>query len=602
MGMDTRAALRALCALVALSFGLARAAEPVPELPGAQSAMAIAKVEEATQLAYDEALAALDAAIQQAPGDIELAIARCRFLQFYGDSEGVRWIPGAEDTFAPCIKDLRERWPTAPQVALFEMESLFGDEAVTRGEALLKTADQWPEKSRRELLVQTSVGHEFSGSGNPERAGELALIAVQLGDTSRIGAAAQYLTNQKKLDEAADLLAKAAPSEDPMDVAARVKAALALPDPKAGLAQLRRQPKLMEFVDREAAARAYMRVGDYASAQRVLKDVCIKCEATRSLKFEAAMGARDYAGAAKLVDLTDRPNFAGHLSRFTTLAMAAPLTLVNPSMLPGVAICLAWLLVLLLARGVVLVPAHYRGLARRLKGKASEPLFPAIGLKRAWYGAAVALIVPMLVLMLVRPAALAELFNGNAATSAQMFRAFLIAEGTALLILAPALVGITRRQFLGDRTALRTWWIVLLMWGALIGIGWVLTFVQTRLGVNLETNQTRMVAAMVEGGAQLGGPMLSLLILALIGPVFEEFVFRGLLLGGLSRHISFGWANAVQALGFAAMHDDPPRFLYYFAMGLFGGWLVKRTGSLMPTIALHVLNNAVAVGALLGVG
>ncbi|MDI9239540.1 type II CAAX endopeptidase family protein [Lysobacter sp. LF1] len=598
--MDTRAALRALCASAALFIGLAQAAGSPPDFAAAEAGRAIAKVEEATQHAYDEALAALDAATKQAPGDIGLAVSRCRFLQFYGDPEGVRWISGAEDALASCTQQLRERWPNAPQVALFEMETLFGEEAATRGEALLKVADQWPAPPRRELLSQTSMGHEFND--NPERAGELALMAVRMGDVSRTGAAAQYLVNQKKLDEAADLLAKAAPSENPMDVAGRVKAALALPDPKAGLAELRRKPELMEYVDHEVAARAYLRAGDFASAQRVLKNVCIKCEATRSLKFEAAMGARDYAGAAKLVDLTDRPNFAGHLSRFATLAMAAPLTLVSPTMLPGLAICLAWLLLLLLAPGVVLVPAHYRGLARRLKGKVSEPMFPAIGLKRAWYGAAVALIVPMVVLMLVRPEAMADLFSGNAAASAQMFRAFLIAEITALVFVVPALVGMTRRQFLGDRTALRTWWIVLLMWGALIALGWVLAVVQTWMGVNLETAQTRMVAAMVEGGEELGGPMLTLLILALIGPVFEEVVFRGLMLGGLSRHISFGWANALQALGFAAMHDDPPRFLYYFAMGLFGGWLVKRTGSLAPTIALHVLNNAVAVGVLLGVG
>ncbi len=598
--MDTRAAWRALCAAAALFIGLAQAAEPVPDLAGAQAGMAIGKVEEATQRAYDDALATLDAAIRQAPGDIELAVSRCRFLRFYGDPDVGRWIPAAEDAHASCTQQLRERWPNAPQVALFEMETLFGEEAAKRGEAILKTADHWPSSSRRELLSQTSMGHEFSG--NPERAGELALLAVRLGDASRTGAAAQYLASQKKLDEAADLLAKAAPSENPMDVAARVKAALALPDPKAGVAQLRRQPNLMEFVDREAAARAYMRAGDFASAQRVLKDVCIKCEATRSLKFEAAMGARDYAGAAKLVDLTDRPNFAMHLSRFATLAMAAPLTLVSPTMLPGVAIFVAYLFVLLLAPGVVLVPAHYRGLARRLKGRVSEPLFPAIGLWRAWYAGAVALIVPMLVMLLVWPEAMADMFSGNAEASATMFQAFLIAEITALVFIAPALAGMTRRQFIGDRAVLRTWWVVLLMWGALIALGWALALINGALGVNLETHQTRMVAAMAEGGAQLGGPMLSLLILALVGPVFEELVFRGLLLGGLSRHISFGWANTLQALGFAAMHDDPPRFLFYFAMGLFGGWLVKRTGSLAPAVALHVLNNAVAVGVLLWVG
>ena len=80
---------------------------------------------------------------------------------------------------------------------------------------------------------------------------------------------------------------------------------------------------------------------------------------------------------------------------------------------------------------------------------------------------------------------------------------------------------------------------------------------------------------------------------------FTPAVEGDALLGGLSRHISFGWANVWQAALFAAIHGDPPRLPYYFAMGLFGGWLVKRTSSLAPAIALHMLNNAVAMGLML---
>jgi len=42
---------------------------------------------------------------------------------------------------------------------------------------------------------------------------------------------------------------------------------------------------------------------------------------------------------------------------------------------------------------------------------------------------------------------------------------------------------------------------------------------------------------------------------------------------------------------FAAVHDDAPRFVFYFALGLAGGWLVKSTKSLAPAIALHMINN-----------
>jgi membrane protease YdiL (CAAX protease family) len=67
-----------------------------------------------------------------------------------------------------------------------------------------------------------------------------------------------------------------------------------------------------------------------------------------------------------------------------------------------------------------------------------------------------------------------------------------------------------------------------------------------------------------------------------------------MLLGGMSRHISFGWANALQSLLFASIHGDPPRFLVYAALGWLAGWLTRRYGTLLPAIALHALNNAMA--------
>jgi len=598
--MDTRVAWRALCAAAALFIGLAQAAEPSPESSDAGMAeRAIAQVEESSQRAYRDAIATFDAAQKQSPGDVEIAVARCRFFLHYTDQESGNWMSGAQDALEACSEQLHQRWPNAAQAQMFELEQLWGEEAAQRGEVLLKSADQWPVKLRRDLLTTTSYAYQDS---DEVRAGELALMAARLGDASRLAAAVKYLSAQKKFKEAADLLAKAEPAETPFAAQQRIEAALTLPDTKIAVAEARRHPNALNTFGAEVAARAYMRAGDFASARRVLKDLPNTNESANAVKFDAAIGIGDFAGAAGYVDITDTENLFANIGRFLTLAVAAPTTLIKPSMLLALALCLAYLAAMALAPGLVLVPAHYRGLARRLKGKVSAPLFPAIGLKRAWYGAAVALVVPMVVVMLVQPGAMAGMAEGNLMASEQMFRAFLFAEIAALVCLVPALIGMTRRQLTGDRAALRTWWIVLLMWGALISIGWVLTFVQTRLGVNLETTQTRMVAAMVEGGAELGGPALSLLILALVGPVFEELAFRGLLLGGLSRHISFGWANTLQALGFAAMHDDPPRFLYYFAMGLFGGWLVKRTGSLAPAIALHVLNNAVAVGVLMWVG
>jgi membrane protease YdiL (CAAX protease family) len=84
----------------------------------------------------------------------------------------------------------------------------------------------------------------------------------------------------------------------------------------------------------------------------------------------------------------------------------------------------------------------------------------------------------------------------------------------------------------------------------------------------------------------------------LTGPLSEEFLFRGVMLDGLRRHIPFGWANGVQACLFALMHDDLGMAPFLIAMAVITGVLRRRTGSIATGTALHAMNNLVASFAL----
>ncbi len=79
----------------------------------------------------------------------------------------------------------------------------------------------------------------------------------------------------------------------------------------------------------------------------------------------------------------------------------------------------------------------------------------------------------------------------------------------------------------------------------------------------------------------------------------EEYAFRGYLLQALGALLRNKWVTIVlTALLFAAAHlqFDPPLFLDRFLFGLVAAWLVIRTGGLEAGIALHVLNNYLALG------
>jgi uncharacterized protein len=86
-------------------------------------------------------------------------------------------------------------------------------------------------------------------------------------------------------------------------------------------------------------------------------------------------------------------------------------------------------------------------------------------------------------------------------------------------------------------------------------------------------------------------------LIAVAAPVAEEIFFRGMLFGGLRRRLSTYPAAAISALVFGALHATtgisavPPLIIFGFVLAL----LYERTGSLVPGMLLHALNNALAL-------
>lgn len=79
---------------------------------------------------------------------------------------------------------------------------------------------------------------------------------------------------------------------------------------------------------------------------------------------------------------------------------------------------------------------------------------------------------------------------------------------------------------------------------------------------------------------------------ALWAPVCEEVCFRGWVLTALRTRRGTGAALALSGLLFAVVHLDPVRFAAVFALGTLYAWLAWRAGSIVPSIAAHLANNA----------
>lgn len=90
------------------------------------------------------------------------------------------------------------------------------------------------------------------------------------------------------------------------------------------------------------------------------------------------------------------------------------------------------------------------------------------------------------------------------------------------------------------------------------------------------------------------GVVAAFWLVVLAAPVVEEFLFRGVILKAFSNHISFGWANTLQAAMFAAIHFNPAAVPVLFTFGAIAGWLSRRSGGLLSPIILHLIFNLAA--------
>ena len=90
---------------------------------------------------------------------------------------------------------------------------------------------------------------------------------------------------------------------------------------------------------------------------------------------------------------------------------------------------------------------------------------------------------------------------------------------------------------------------------------------------------------------------VQVLLIVVAAPVSEEVCFRGMLFGGLRERLPRLGAALISALVFGGLHAltgvsaVPPLIFFGFVLAL----LYEKTGSIVPGIILHMLNNSVAL-------
>ncbi len=104
-----------------------------------------------------------------------------------------------------------------------------------------------------------------------------------------------------------------------------------------------------------------------------------------------------------------------------------------------------------------------------------------------------------------------------------------------------------------------------------------------------------LVEIFVEGARSPGLIAYSLFLACVAGPFFEEIFFRGFCYPAFRKRWGTGWALVLTAAFFSVIHQNLFAFFPVFILGLGLGYLYEKRGSLLASIALHVLHNTIFI-------
>ncbi len=137
--------------------------------------------------------------------------------------------------------------------------------------------------------------------------------------------------------------------------------------------------------------------------------------------------------------------------------------------------------------------------------------------------------------------------------------------------------------------------LTFMAWAGVIGSSLIVYFLLSPITERVSA-ALRQILSVATDAKRLNGQPESVWVVAiirgcLIVPLFEELLFRGLLLNWLEKYLSASRAILASAVLFAAMHGYPVALPYAFIFGLFAGWIRLRTGSTLNMFFMHALNN-----------
>jgi uncharacterized protein len=135
-----------------------------------------------------------------------------------------------------------------------------------------------------------------------------------------------------------------------------------------------------------------------------------------------------------------------------------------------------------------------------------------------------------------------------------------------------------------------------------IGAGLLLKVLAILIGIGI--NSTGVLGSdtvrSIQGARDAYGVAGMLMLIAVLAPMIEELVFRGVMLEAFRGHVSYLLAAVATSAAFVAMHEEWQSMPFLFVFAMVAAWLAKRSEGLLAPMVMHSVNNLTAGLAILG--
>jgi membrane protease YdiL (CAAX protease family)/tetratricopeptide (TPR) repeat protein len=581
------------------------------------SKILIKEMENSSNNLYKEYIKKYDDYLKLHPTDIKIQIEKCKFLQSAQYNVEEDYNPNQEAADS-CCAALIKSYPNHPDVLIFQTTYKWDDELknvfATAQSSIEKNPKAWSDKNLGILYKlmsdQSFVDEEFN------QAYFYMQKAISKDEAFKLTIEnARILQKMKKDKEALKVL---------LSIKDTTELAWNLTQKADMLLELKAYPEALDLYNKiskidssynnnQSIANTLEKVGQIDLARKCLvSDTALNWQKETS-KRNLLIHDLKYENGAKCIDSYNKYRDLGILNDPIGLYrlkvfFSHPLQPWTFRDVIAILLFIIGILLLVLIPSIWILPFYFIGHKWNLISRA-KPFESDWGLKSFWF-ISFGFMFSSFVTFFVEPELLNSLFNSsNYITELSLEKSGL---SSVIFILILAFFGFATLYKTNLKVLLSSEWSIkksILMSLGIMLVYRIISGIYIRIGINFFDVSIDDLACIpqlfltsrqdIEAIVAFSNKGIAFLLICLLVPIYEEIIFRGVILGSCQRYTNFNIANFIQATLFATVHMNLFLFPLFLSFGIITGNLRKKSGGLLGGIVFHVFNNILAISLLL---